>query len=102
VTRTFTGPLLIDVLELAEPVFNDKNRNDRLRFYVNFTATDGYQAIVAWGEIDPNFENKEVILAVTEDGVPLDDEGLRLVVPGDIRGGRYVFGIERIRLERGN
>ena len=65
-------------------------------------ASDGYQAIVAWGEIDRGFENKEVLLAVTEDGRPLDDEGPRLVVPGDIRGGRYVTGVTRIRLERGN
>ena len=93
VTRTFTGPLLDDVLQYARPMFNDKNRNDRLRFYVNaYAGSDGYQAIVAWGEIDPGFENKEVLLAVTEDGVPLDEQGPRLVVPGDIRGGRYVTG----------
>ena len=30
------------------------------------------------------------------------DQGPRLVVPGDIRGGRYVTGVTRIRLERGN
>src|SRR5262245_18150570 len=103
VMRTFTGPLLYDVLQYAGPLFNDKNRNDRLRFYVNaYAGSDGYQAIVAWGEIDPGFGNKQVLLAITEDGVPLDDQGPRLVVPGDIRGGRYVTGVTRIRLDRGN
>jgi hypothetical protein len=31
VTRTFTGPLLWDVVHYAEPIFTSKNRNDQLR-----------------------------------------------------------------------
>jgi hypothetical protein len=59
------------------------------------TATDDYQAIVAWGELDPGFGNKPILLAFAEDGESLAAEGPRLVVPGDIRGGRYVFGASR-------
>jgi hypothetical protein len=42
---------------------------------------------VAWGEIDPDFANKSVLLAVTQDGQSLADTGPRLVVPGDGEAG---------------
>src|SRR5262245_2780330 len=102
VTRTFPGPLLYDVIQYAQPILNDKNKNDQLRFYVSATGFDDYRAIVAWGEFDPGFEGKEILLAITEDGVSLADQGPRLVVPGDKRGGRYVTGIKTVRLERGS
>jgi DMSO/TMAO reductase YedYZ molybdopterin-dependent catalytic subunit len=39
-----------------------------------------------------------VLLAWAEEGAPLSaNEGpLRLVVPGDLRGGRYIYGIVSI------
>ena len=94
------GFLLFDVLNLLKPQFDPDVKNDRLRFYVSATATDDYQAIVAWGELDPGFENKPILLAVTQDGQSLASQGLRLVVPDDIRGGRYVSLVETIRLDR--
>lgn len=99
-THTFTGPLLRDVVALAGPKFDPAVRNDKLRHYVSATGTDGYQAIVAWGEIDPDFANQDILLATTEDGRSLADDGPRLVVPSDGRGGRYVFGVARIRVDR--
>src|SRR5262245_35658474 len=62
--HTFTGFLLIDVLNLLKPQFDPDVKNDRLGFYVSATGTDDYQAIVAWGEFDPGFENKQIMLAV--------------------------------------
>ena len=94
-----TEALLYDVLSLLRPRFDPAVRNDKLRFYVSATGLAAYQAIVAWGEIDPEFENKGVLLAVIEDGQTLT-RGPRLVVPGDIRGGRYVSDVVSIRLER--
>jgi hypothetical protein len=79
--HTFTGFLLFDVLNLLKPQFDPDVKNDKLRFYVSATATDDYQAIVAWGELDPGFENKPILLAVTQDGQSLASQGLRLVVP---------------------
>lgn len=99
--HTFTGPLLLDVLGLAGPSFDPAVKNDKLRHYITATSSDGYQALVAWGEIDPDFANKSVLLAVTQDGQPLADTGPRLVVPGDGRGGCYVRGVVRVRLGRG-
>ena len=98
--HTFTGFLLFDVMNFLKPQFDPDVKNDKLRFYVSATGTDDYQAIVAWGEFDPGFENKPILLAITQDGKSLAAEGIRLVVPDDIRGGRYVSLIDTVRLDR--
>lgn len=98
--HTFTGPLLVDVLAKAGPRFDAAIKNDKLRHYVSVTASDAYQALVAYGEIDPSFENKKILLAVTQDGVSLADQGPRLVVPGDGAGGRYVTGVVKVNLDK--
>jgi DMSO/TMAO reductase YedYZ molybdopterin-dependent catalytic subunit len=99
-THTYTGPLLFDVLTNAGPRFDPAIKNDKLRYFISFNATDSYRATVAWGEIDPGFENKKVLLATTEDGRSLAAEGPRLVVPGDISGGRYVSNIVRVFFQK--
>jgi hypothetical protein len=96
--HTETGPLLADVLALAKPVFDPAMKNDQLRHYVAATGSDGYQAIVAWGEFDPGFEGKQILLSINEDGQSLAAVGPRLVVPGDVRGGRYVSNVVELRL----
>lgn len=82
----------------AGPQFDRERRNDMLRWYVTVAATDAYEAVVAWGEIDPGFEGKRVLVAFEEDGRLLGEEDgmARLVVPGDQRGGRYVSNIVSI------
>jgi hypothetical protein len=97
--HVFTGPLLLDVLARAVPRFDPAITNDRLRDFVSVTASDGYQALVAYGEIDPAFENKQVLLATTQDGVSLANQGPRLVLPGDGAGGRYVSGVVQVRID---
>src|SRR5262245_59855369 len=99
-TRTERGPLLRPVLELAGPEFDPDVRNDKLRFYVSSIAWADYAATIAWGELDPDFGNKQIILSVEEDGQSLADVGPRLIVPGDIRGGRYVSAVRGVLLAR--
>ncbi|AKG20063.1 hypothetical protein [Calothrix sp. 336/3] len=78
------------------------SKNSFLRQYALIEATDCYGAVVAIGEIQPNFEGKAVLVAYGKkdsDGTvqPLSDEGFaRLVVPGDQAGGRYVSNIRNI------
>ena len=98
--RVFTGPLLVDVLAKAVPNFDPAIKNDKLRHFVSVTASDAYQALVAYGELDPSFENKQILLAVTQDGVSLADQGPRLVVPGDLAGGRYVTGVVKVKINK--
>jgi molybdate transport system substrate-binding protein len=100
VSTSFTGALLWDVLGSAQPNFNADVRNDKLGMYIVVTASDGYQAVIAWGEIDPEFGNQPILVAYEQEGGPIEDSQgpIRLVVPGDMRGGRYVSGIVNISL----
>jgi DMSO/TMAO reductase YedYZ molybdopterin-dependent catalytic subunit len=100
--HTYRGVRLYDLLQAAGPRFDRTRNNDSLRWYVVVTGRDGYQAVIAWGEIDPGFEGKAVLLAYEQDGQPLGpaDGMARLVVPGDQRGGRYVSNVRTIALLR--
>jgi hypothetical protein len=99
VPHTFTGPLLLDMLAAAGPKFDPAIKNDRLRHFISVTASDGYRALVGYGEIDPAFENKQILLATTQDASPTAG-GPRLAVPGDTAGGRYVTGVVQVYLDK--
>jgi hypothetical protein len=60
--HVYTGPLLLDVVTRASPRFDPAIKNDKLRHYVSVTASDAYRALVAYGEIDPGFEDEQVLL----------------------------------------
>ncbi len=100
VSATFTGVSLWQLLSAAQPNLNADVKNDRLSLFVVVTGSDGYQAVIAWGEIDPEFGNQPVLVAYEQDGAPINDAAgaLRLVVPGDGHGGRYVNGVVNVSL----
>ncbi len=94
--HSYTGVHLYTVLNNAKlRVNNDRYKNDKLRKSIVATGSDNYEATIAWGEIDPDFGNAPILIAWAEDGKPLSGAGgpLRLVVPTDKRGGRYVSGL---------
>lgn len=93
---SFKGAKLWDILSAAQPNFNADVKNDRLSTFIVATGSDGYQAVIAWGEIDPEFGNQPILVAYEQDGKTLDV--LRLVVPGDDHGGRYVSGLVNLSL----
>lgn len=100
IRASFTGVLLWDLIGAAQPNLNADVRNDQLSLFIVVTGSDGYQTVIAWGEIDPAFGNQPVLIAYAENGTPIEDElgGLRLVAPSDNRGGRYVRGVANISL----
>ncbi|HEY3682043.1 MAG TPA: hypothetical protein VGL93_03345 [Streptosporangiaceae bacterium] len=55
-------------------------------------------AALSWGEIDPDFGATPALLAYTEDHKPLPRP--RLIVPGDLKGGRYVSNVATVSLHR--
>jgi hypothetical protein len=93
---TYTGALLWSVLEHAEMLSGDRLARPRRTIVV--TGRDGYAAVLALAEIDPEFEGKQVLLAYRRDGQPIEGHALRLVVPGDRHGGRSVRDVVRIDL----
>jgi len=101
VSTTFTGVLLWDIISAAQPNLNADVRNDKLSTFIVATGSDGYQAVIAWGEIDPEFGNQPILVAFEEAGSPIAEESggaIQLVIPGDARGGRYVSGLVDLSL----
>ncbi len=88
----YAGPLLWAVLDRAGVLGQDTQGmpRARVRRVVTVTGRDGYTVVLALAEVDPEFEGKSVILATQADGKPIGAGELRLVVPGDKRGGRSV------------
>ncbi|MFF4099645.1 molybdopterin-dependent oxidoreductase [Streptomyces sp. NPDC001903] len=95
--HTYAGVPLYEVLKTAEPRFDQSKKNGQLRAVVAATGGGDYRAVFAWAELDPGFAKSQILLAVSEDGVPFDDAaGPRLVVPQDAKGGRYVSELNRL------
>lgn len=72
--------------------------HEELKHTFLVTAKDGYQIAYSFGEIAPEFGNRQIILAYERDGKAIADDGLRIVVPGDIRGARSVRDVVRIEV----
>ncbi len=99
VNTTWTGALLLDVLNAAVLNLDPNVKNDILRKIIIVTGSDGYQAVIAGGEIEPQFGGEQIIIAYKNDGQLLGSDGFaRLVVPGDKSGGRAVANIVRIEV----
>ena len=82
-------------------------KNAGLRYFVAVTGADAYESIVGWGDIDPNFGNRsDILIAYDEQDNDAGETGFhslantgpRLIVPGDVKGGRYVSCVRDLRL----
>jgi DMSO/TMAO reductase YedYZ molybdopterin-dependent catalytic subunit len=94
----WTGPTLWDVLA-ASGALESVKVGEQPRLAVRVTGADGYSAVIALAEIAPQFAGRPVQLADHMNGAPLPDNALRLVVPGDRRGGRSVRDVVRIDID---
>jgi hypothetical protein len=99
VNSSFAGALLWDVLNAPGIVVNPNVKNDILRKIVIVVGSDGYQAVIAGGELTPQFGGEQIIIAHKQDGKPLGADGFaRMVVSGDKAGGRAAANIVRIEV----
>jgi hypothetical protein len=89
----YKGVLLWDILIHQGLV--TENHKAALRNVVIVTATDGHQVAFSVGEIAPDFGNREILLAYEMNDAPIPD-GLRMVVPGDLRGTRHIKDIKTL------
>lgn len=94
--HTYDGAALRDIVDAAAPSVDADAKNPLLTVAIVGVGSDGYAATVAWGEISPDFAATDVLVAHTEDGVALEQP--RLVVPGDVKGGRYVSDLVELRI----
>ena len=102
VTDTYTGVPLWDLLTDAGILTDPAVKNDILSFYVVATGSDGYRAVFSTGELDPRFGGDQVLVAYEDRLGQLGPDGhdgfARLVVPGDMAGGRYVSNLVSIEV----
>ena len=99
-TATFEGIMLRDVLEQAGVSLGESVRGKRLASYLLVEAADGYRVVFALPEIDPGFTDKQIVLALTKDGKPLDaKEGpYRIVIPDEKRMARWIRQVTSMKI----
>jgi hypothetical protein len=99
-TTTYEGVNLRAVLEKAGIGFGDTMKGKRLASCLLVEAADGYSVVFALPEIDPAFNDKQIVLAFSKDGKPLDDkEGpYRIVIPEEKRLARWVRQVTTLKI----
>lgn len=102
VTDTYTGVSLWNLIQDSGLLTNPAIKNDVLNFIVVATGSDGYRAVFSLGEIDPAFGNQPDIVAYADQAGQLgpnsSDGAMRIVVPGDVAGGRYVSNLTSLQV----
>jgi len=102
VSDTYTGVSLWNLIQDSGLLTDPSTKNDLLNFAVVATGSDGYRAVFSLGEIDPAFGNQQDIVAYTDQKGQLgsggSDGAMRIVVPGDIAGGRYVSNLTSLQV----
>ncbi len=79
-------------------LINAPGKNGALRHSLLITGSDGYAVSVAYGELDPNLEAEHIIIAYQGGEPPASFDHLRLVIPEDHYGARYVRDITSIEI----
>ncbi|MBV8056238.1 MAG: molybdopterin-dependent oxidoreductase [Deltaproteobacteria bacterium] len=98
---SFSGVLLWNLLTIAG-IKTAATRHGQFQ-YVEITATDCYQVVLALADLDPRFGGEQVLVADSQNGSSLgSDIGFaRIILPGDKFGGRDVFWVTRIEVLSG-
>jgi DMSO/TMAO reductase YedYZ molybdopterin-dependent catalytic subunit len=88
----YDGVAVIEILRKAGLPLGKELRGKAMALYLVVEAADGYRAVFALPEIDPEFNDRVVLLADRRDGEPLSArEGpLQIIVPGEKRHARWV------------
>jgi hypothetical protein len=97
---TFEGVALKTVLEKGGVEFGHFLRGKRLASCLLVEAADGYSAVIALPEIDPDFTDKQIVLAFLQDGKPLDAKTgpYRIVIPDEKRMARWVRQVTTLKI----
>jgi hypothetical protein len=96
----FEGVALKAVLEKAGVEFGHSMRGKRLASCLLVEAADGYRVVIALPELDPDFMDKQFVLAYLEEGKPLDAKAgpYRIVIPDEKRMARWVKQVTKLKI----
>ena len=100
--ETYSGVLLIDLLEKVGAPEPSAVRGKALSAYIVATGSDNYRAVLSLAEIEPGFHPGVVIVADTLDSKPLDvKEGpFKLMVEEDQKPARCVHNLIKLELKQ--
>ena len=93
------GVPLAEILKLAG-VETGKMKGPQMTEALLLEAADGYKVAFALAELDPDFSDRQIILADKRDGKPLDDKQgpWRIVAPGDKRPARWIRQVTSFKI----
>jgi hypothetical protein len=96
----YEGVALKSLLEKAGVEFGHSLRGKRMASCLLVAAADGYRAVIALPEIDSDFTDKQVVLAFSQNGKPLDaKEGpYRIIIPDEKRMARWVKQVTTLKI----
>jgi hypothetical protein len=99
--ETYSGVRVADLLTKVGAPSGSDLRGKALANYIVATGSDGYQAVIASGEVDPAFHPGEVLVADSMNGKALDVHNgpLKLVLTEDRRPARSVRNLTTIELK---
>jgi DMSO/TMAO reductase YedYZ molybdopterin-dependent catalytic subunit len=98
--HSYTGALLWPLLQAKAGIHSVQKKNPTVSMYLIAEGTDGYRAILALAEIDPDFGNRPALIAYALDGAPIGKSGaLRLIVPSDAKMARSVSNLAVINIQ---
>jgi DMSO/TMAO reductase YedYZ molybdopterin-dependent catalytic subunit len=98
---TYEGVAVSDLLRRAGVPLGKQLRGPLMALYLVVGGADGYRAVFALPEFDPDFTDRVIILADERDGHPLlPPEGpFRVIVPGEKRHARWVKQVITLDVE---
>jgi hypothetical protein len=96
----YEGVALESLLERAGLAFGHSLRGKRMASCLLVEAADGYHVVIALPEIDSDFTAKQVVLAFSQNGKPLDQkEGpYRIIIPDEKRMARWVKQVITLKI----
>jgi DMSO/TMAO reductase YedYZ molybdopterin-dependent catalytic subunit len=98
--HTYEGVRLTELLRLVDAPTGARIHAEADRDYLVVTGADGFRAVFSLAETDRSVQQHAVILADMMDGAPLTphDAPYRIVVDGDQKPARSVYGVTRIEV----
>jgi hypothetical protein len=101
--ESYSGVSLADLLTANGAPFTKATQHAMLHSYILAEGTDGYDVVYSTVEIyTPDYHTGDVIVADSQDGKPLAEDGLKLISSEDKHPMRWVHSLTKITLVAAN